>query len=119
MRKILAILAILGLCILIGTIGSVPASAQGRNISIKGSDTMVLLGQRWAETYMKKNPGVTIQVTGGGSGVGLAALINGTTDIAESSRPMKDTEKDQLLKNAEPADLRTAGCSGWPGSLCS
>jgi phosphate transport system substrate-binding protein len=57
---------------------------------------MVLLGQRWAETYMKKNPGATIQVTGGGSGVGLAALINGTTDIAESSRPMKDAEKSQL-----------------------
>ena len=57
---------------------------------------MVLLGQRWAENYMKKNPGVTIQVTGGGSGVGIAALINGTTDIAESSRPMKDTEKTQL-----------------------
>jgi phosphate transport system substrate-binding protein len=96
MRKVLAILAIVGLCVLVGTTGSNPASAQGRNISIKGSDTMVLLGQRWAETYMKKNPGATIQVTGGGSGVGLAALINGTTDIAESSRPMKDAEKSQL-----------------------
>jgi phosphate transport system substrate-binding protein len=96
MRKILAIATIFGLCILFGTIGAAPAGAQGRNISIKGSDTMVLLGQRWAETYMKKNSGVTIQVTGGGSGVGLAALINGTTDIAESSRPMKDAEKTQL-----------------------
>ena len=56
---------------------------------------MVILGQRWAEAYMKKNPGATIQVTGGGSGVGIAALINGTTDIAEASRPMKDTEKTQ------------------------
>ena len=45
---------------------------------------------------MKKNPGANIQVTGGGSGVGIAALINGTTDIAESSRPMKDAEKTQL-----------------------
>jgi phosphate transport system substrate-binding protein len=96
MKKILAIFTILGLCILFGTIASAPAGAQGRNISIKGSDTMVLLGQRWAETYMKKNSSVTIQVTGGGSGVGLAALINGTTDIAEASRPMKDTEKTQL-----------------------
>ena len=69
MRKVLAILAIVGLCVLVGITGSAPASAQGRNISIKGSDTMVLLGQRWAETYMKKNPGATIQVTGGGSGV--------------------------------------------------
>jgi phosphate transport system substrate-binding protein len=77
---------------------SPPAQAnptQGRNITIKGSDTMVILGQRWAEVYMSKNPGSTIQVTGGGSGTGIAALINGTCDIAESSRPMKDTEKEQ------------------------
>ncbi len=99
MKNISAILAIFSLCIFVGTAGSLTAPAQARNISIKGSDTMVLLGQRWAETYMKKNPGVTIQVTGGGSGVGLAALINGTTDIAEASRPMKDSEKEQLLKN--------------------
>jgi phosphate transport system substrate-binding protein len=62
-------------------------------ITIKGSDTMVLLGQRWAENYMKTNKGVTVQVTGGGSGTGIAALINGGTDICESSRPMKDKEK--------------------------
>jgi phosphate transport system substrate-binding protein len=99
MKRIIATFAVIGLCILIGAAASIPASAQGRNISIKGSDTMVLLGQRWAETYMKKNPGVTIQVTGGGSGVGLSALINGTTNIAESSRPMKDAEKENLLKN--------------------
>ena len=71
--------------------------AQQRNITVKGSDTMVILGQRWAEVYMQKNPtGVTIQVTGGGSGTGIAALINGTTDVAESSRPMKDKEKAEL-----------------------
>ncbi len=97
MRKALTILAMFGICLL--TTVSAPAQSQARNISIKGSDTMVLLGQRWAETYMKTNPGVTIQVTGGGSGVGLAALINGTTDIAEASRPMKDSEKQQLMKN--------------------
>jgi phosphate transport system substrate-binding protein len=66
-----------------------------RSITIKGSDTMVILGQRWAETYMRLNPGVTIQVTGGGSGTGIAALINGGTDICESSRPMKEKEKQQ------------------------
>jgi phosphate transport system substrate-binding protein len=71
--------------------------AQRREtITIKGSDTMVILGQRWAEDYMKKFPGVAIQVTGGGSGTGIAALINGTTDIAESSRAMKQAEKDQV-----------------------
>src|SRR6185436_10454460 len=67
--------------------------AQQKAITIKGSDTMVILGQRWAEVYMKQNPGSRIQVTGGGSGTGIAALINGTTDIAESSRPMKDQER--------------------------
>jgi phosphate transport system substrate-binding protein len=67
-----------------------------KNVTVKGSDTMVILGQRWAEIYMSKNPGVTIQVTGGGSGTGIAALINGGTDICEASRPMKDNEKEQV-----------------------
>ncbi len=65
-------------------------------ITVKGSDTMVILSQKWAEVYMKKNPGASIQVTGGGSGVGLAALINGSTDIANSSRPIKSSEIDKL-----------------------
>ncbi|MCX7806405.1 MAG: phosphate ABC transporter substrate-binding protein [Planctomycetota bacterium] len=69
--------------------------AKGRTVTIKGSDTMVILGQRWAENYMRKNPGAVIQVTGGGSGVGIAALINGGTDICAASRPMKDKEKEQ------------------------
>jgi phosphate transport system substrate-binding protein len=96
MRKSLVILMIFSLCILFGMLGPSPASAQARSITIKGSDTLVILGQRWAEVYMKKNPGSSIQVTGGGSGVGIAALINGTTDIAEASRPMKAAEKTQL-----------------------
>ena len=87
--RILALIAALAL------LGSVVAlQAQQRNITIKGSDTMVILGQKWAEVYMKNNSGTSIQVTGGGSGTGIAALINGTTDIAESSRPMKDAEKE-------------------------
>ncbi|OCB72679.1 phosphate-binding protein [Flavobacterium glycines] len=65
-------------------------------ITVKGSDTMVILSQKWAEVYMKKNPGASIQVTGGGSGVGLAALINGSTDIANSSRPIKAAEIEKL-----------------------
>ncbi|MEI8062928.1 MAG: phosphate ABC transporter substrate-binding protein [Verrucomicrobiota bacterium] len=62
------------------------------DITVKGSDTMVILGQKWAETYMKKNAGTTVQVTGGGSGTGIAALLNGTTDICNSSRSMKPKE---------------------------
>jgi phosphate transport system substrate-binding protein len=65
-------------------------------ITVKGSDTMVLLGQRWAEQYMVKAPSTSIQVTGGGSGTGISALINGTTDICEASRPMSEAEKNNL-----------------------
>jgi phosphate transport system substrate-binding protein len=97
MRKHLLIVVMLSLCTL--AMGSVSAFTQARGITVKGSDTLVILGQRWAEIYMKKNPGANIQVTGGGSGVGIAALINGTTDIAEASRPMKDAEKNQLQQN--------------------
>src|SRR5688500_6067899 len=62
-------------------------------ITIKGSDTMVILGQRLAEEFMTKNPGTVVQVNGGGSGTGIAALINGTVDLAMASRPMEDDEK--------------------------
>src|SRR3990167_9241839 len=68
-----------------------PAQAA-ENITVKGSDTMVILGQRLAEEYMNKNKDVTIQVTGGGSGTGIAALLNKTTNLANSSRPIKDAE---------------------------
>ncbi|HUP49179.1 MAG TPA: phosphate ABC transporter substrate-binding protein [Thermoanaerobaculia bacterium] len=71
---------------------------RSRPITIRGSDTMVILGQRFAEEYMKQNPGVVIQVNGGGSGTGIAALINGTTDLAQSSRPMRDNEKENVEK---------------------
>jgi phosphate transport system substrate-binding protein len=98
MKNPITILLMIVFCIALGMAGSMPGSAQGKGITITGSDTMVLLGQRWAEVYMKKNPGTAIQVTGGGSGVGIAALINGSIDIAESSRPMKDTEKEQVLQ---------------------
>lgn len=67
-----------------------------RGLTVKGSDTMVILGQRWAEEYMNAHPGSIIQVTGGGSGTGIAALINGTTEICMASRPMKPDEKRKL-----------------------
>jgi phosphate transport system substrate-binding protein len=72
------------------------SSAVAGTVTIKGSDTMVILGQRWAEEYMKKKPDTVIQVTGGGSGTGISALINGTTDICQSSRSMKPQEKEKL-----------------------
>ena len=65
-------------------------------ITVKGSDTMVILAQKWAEVYMSKNPSTSIQVTGGGSGVGISALINGSTEIANSSRPIKPSEVEKI-----------------------
>src|SRR5687767_11619881 len=64
-------------------------SAKAGNITVKGSDTMVILGQKWAEVYMQKNSGTKVQVTGGGSGIGVAAILNKSTDLANSSRKMK------------------------------
>ena len=77
-------------------------------ITVKGSDTMVILSQKWAEIYMKKNPGTTIQVTGGGSGVGIAALINGSTDIANSSRPIKPAELEKVKAKYNKSSIQIA-----------
>jgi phosphate transport system substrate-binding protein len=86
-----------------------PALAQAA-VTVKGSDTMVILAQRWAETYMKKNAGKKVQVTGGGSGTGIAALLNGTTDVANSSRPIKSDESAKVREryNVLPAETAVA-----------
>ncbi len=84
MKKIILIVLVLTLCA--GFVFS------GQSVTIKGSDTLVRLGQRWAEEYMKQNPGTVVQVSGGGSGTGIAALLNGTTDVCEASRDMKEKE---------------------------
>lgn len=76
--------------------GSFQIGRAGQTITLKGSDTMLPLGQRWAEAFMTVNPDVIIQVNGGGSGTGFAALINGSTDVCEASRPIKDSEVDKL-----------------------
>jgi phosphate transport system substrate-binding protein len=86
----------LGVIFVLLAIISYAFSPDPERITVKGSDTMVILAQKWAEVYMKKNSDAAIQVTGGGSGVGISALINGATDIAISSRKMKSTEMDQL-----------------------
>lgn len=72
-----------------------PASPE--SIENKGSDTIVNLALAWAERYQELHPEVRISVTGGGSGTGIASLINGTVDIANASRKMKAEE----IKNAE------------------
>jgi len=75
----------------------------------KGSDTMVNLALAWAEAYQPDHPQVLISVTGGGSGTGLAALINGTVDLANASRRIKPDEVDQARANGvEPIEFVVA-----------
>jgi phosphate transport system substrate-binding protein len=89
------------------TAAPVPA-ASSRPLTIKGSDTMVILGQRMAEEYMKTNAGRRVQVNGGGSGTGIAALINGTVDLAQASRPMRDEERASAEKARGAQVVETA-----------
>lgn len=78
--------------------------AHGRHvIQNKGSDTLVNIAQAWAEEYKKLRPEVEIEVSGGGSGVGIAALSKGAVDIANSSRNMKQKEKEDALANTGKA----------------
>jgi phosphate transport system substrate-binding protein len=74
-------------------------AGRPKPVTVKGSDTMVILGQRIAEEYMKQAPTAMVQVTGGGSGTGIAALINGTVDLAQSSRSMTEEEKQKVAQN--------------------
>ena len=62
----------------------------------KGSDTLVNVAQAWAEAYQRVNPNLAVAVSGGGSGTGFAALINGTVDIANASRRIKDSERELI-----------------------
>ncbi|MGA2093404.1 MAG: phosphate ABC transporter substrate-binding protein [Sedimentisphaerales bacterium] len=82
-------------CVFIVLLATSVRAAENKMITIKGSDTMVHLVTNWAEAFMKQKPDVEVAVTGGGSGTGIAALINGTTEICASSRDMKDKEKQQ------------------------
>lgn len=84
--------------------GSGSASVAIQN---KGSDTMVNVAQSWAEEYKKIAPSVDVEVSGGGSGVGIAALIKGAVDIANASRNMKPEEIEAAKKNTgkEPKEI--------------
>jgi len=78
--------------------GSAPPPSTGVVIRITGSDTMVNLVQAWAENYKKKRPDVSVQVAGGGSGVGIAGLIDGILDLAASSREMEPAELERATQ---------------------
>jgi len=88
------------------------SSSPGHVVSVqnKGSDTMVNLALAWAEAYAQVRPEVHIAVTGGGSGTGIAAMINGTVDLANASRRIKDEERAEAQKNGiEPVEHVVAG----------
>jgi phosphate transport system substrate-binding protein len=76
-------------------------SATSGSIDVGGSDTMVKMAQKWAADYMAKNPSTTITVKGGGSGTGIAAIINGTVTFANSSRDLKPEEIAQAKAKGE------------------
>jgi phosphate transport system substrate-binding protein len=81
------------------TTGSTTGSALSGTINVSGSDTMVNMAGAWAQKFMTENPDVQIAVKGGGSGVGIAAIINKTVDVADSSRSIKTEEVDQAKAN--------------------
>ena len=73
--------------------GAGEQTASSQTIQVEGSDTMVNLAQAWSEKYQDENSDITIEVSGGGSGVGISSLIQGLADMANASRKMKDKEK--------------------------
>jgi len=88
---------IIALALLAAGLSAMPAVQARTLIQNKGSDTLVNVAQAWAEAYPEVNPEVAVAVSGGGSGTGIAAMINGTVDIANASRKMKAKE----IKSAE------------------
>jgi phosphate transport system substrate-binding protein len=106
MKQILNRIALAAVIILSGC-GRAGDGEGGRKvIQNKGSDTLVNVAQAWAEAYGQVAPDVAIAVTGGGSGTGIAALINGTVDVANASRTMKDSEIEQARERGqEPVEF--------------
>jgi len=85
-------------------------SALAGNITVKGSDTLVILAQKWAEVYMGQHADVKISVSGGGSGVGFAALQSQTTDLCDASRKIKAAEIQKCIVafGARPTEYKVA-----------
>ncbi|HEX5098026.1 MAG TPA: phosphate ABC transporter substrate-binding protein [Polyangiaceae bacterium] len=114
LTQALALGALAGLCLGLGTgcrkkadAGSEGAATKKHAIQNIGSDTMVNLAQAWAEEYAKVEPHLSIEVSGGGSGVGIAALINKTADIANASRKMEpeEIEKAKAASGGMPSEF--------------
>ncbi len=107
MKRVLAGMALLAAVAL--TMQGCGKPSTSKAIRIKGSDTMVNLGQAWVEAYRNQHRDADFSVSGGGSAVGITALINGDTEIAESSRAMKPAEWDQSRqKGLNPSEITVA-----------
>lgn len=94
-RKVLLVL------FMTAALGACGGGEQRQVIQNKGSDTLVNVAQAWAEAYQGVNPAVVVAVSGGGSGTGIAALINGTVDLANASRAIKDKEIKLAKENGQ------------------
>ena len=112
MKRVLFVCAVLSALSLLfascssGSSSSSAPAASSAYIENKGSDTIVNLALAWAERYQSLHPDVRISVTGGGSGTGIAALINGTVDIANASRQISADEKKQAeTKGINPVEF--------------
>jgi phosphate transport system substrate-binding protein len=98
----------LAACLAAAGCGGVAQGAGGKTMILnRGSDTMINVAQAWAEEYAKVEPTVSVEVAGGGSGVGIAALIDGTVELANSSRPLKpaEIEKAQEKRGVAPVEF--------------
>lgn len=95
----------LALALLVGV-----GPALAGNLTVKGSDTLVILAQKWAEMYMQQNSNTKIQVTGGGTGTGFAALQNQTTDLCNASRKIRAKEIEACVKafGKRPTEYKVA-----------
>ena len=104
MKRMLGVLPVLLFAVSCG--GGDGSSRSGRAvIQNKGSDTLVNVAQAWAENYRAVDPSVAVAVTGGGSGTGISAMINGTVDIANSSRAMRESELEEAkARGVEPIE---------------
>jgi phosphate transport system substrate-binding protein len=110
MKTNLGLIACLYLAAAWSGFGWAATAADHSAITVKGSDTMVILAQKWAEVYMARTPGTKIQVTGGGSGTGIAALQNQTTDLCNASRKIKAAEIAECIKafQKRPVEYKVA-----------
>ena len=107
--QLLLLVFILAACTPAADSPSTDQPAATAYIENKGSDTIVNLALAWAEQYQSSHPEVRISVTGGGSGTGIAALINGTVDIANASRQIKEEELSEARDNgADPVEFVVA-----------